>query len=150
MRLIIVFALLLLPAGFALAANGDLMVNGNLTVGTENQPSRAEINGAVIVNGNIGINTPEPQSKLDVNGGIRIDPKTTWTSAAYDYHYSAPPANKTFDLGYHSFCALGYLQHDGGNGGWCNVFFAADSNTWKIEIGKWGNGGIACRANCLN
>jgi hypothetical protein len=107
-------------------------------------------NNLTLDRGNIGIGTNAPQAKLDVNGGIRIDPATTWRSQVYSIPYNGADGTYTVDLGYHSFCAIGYVQHDGGNGGSCNVYYDAATKTWKLAYGKWANGGIGCSANCLN
>ena len=69
----VVLAVLCLVTGTSYAANGDLIVNGNLGVGTTTAPKeKAEINGNMIVNGNVGIGTTAPTKKLHVEGDAQI------------------------------------------------------------------------------
>jgi microcystin-dependent protein len=64
-------AVLLFNAGILYAANGDLIVNGNLGVGTSAPASKAEVNGNMVVDGNLGVGTSTPAQKLSVAGTIQ-------------------------------------------------------------------------------
>jgi len=85
-----VLGVLLLLSGILYAANGDLMVNGNLGVGVTGTPAgKAEVNGNMVVDGNLGVGTPTPAQKLSVagtiqstTGGIMYPDGTTQTTAA--------------------------------------------------------------------
>ena len=65
----------------------------------------------------------------------------------HGYEWNDAASSNLVDLGQHSFCAIGYIRHDGANGGWCNVYF--EGNSWKLDYGKWAKGGIQCMANCF-
>lgn len=69
--MIVVVAAIFLFTGILYAANGDLIVNGNLGVGTSTPTGKAEINGNMIVDGNVGIGTSSPGQPLTVNGVIQ-------------------------------------------------------------------------------
>lgn len=84
----VVLAVLFLCTGILYAGNGDLIVNGNLGVGTTTPQGKAEVNGNMtidgdttmkgntttngntIVNGNLGVGTATPGQKLSVVGTI--------------------------------------------------------------------------------
>jgi hypothetical protein len=102
-----------------------------------------------VVEGNVGIGTTSPEAKLDVAGGIHFFPETTYRSGNYGYSYNAPTASNSVDLGSHSFCALGGILHDGTNGGFCDVYYVGGGR-WRLDYGKWQNGGINCRVVCIN
>lgn len=77
------------------AANGDLIVNGNLSVGTNTPTAKAEIkgnmivdgntttNGSAVVNGSLGVGTETPQTKLDINGDVSFVINGTRVIAIY-------------------------------------------------------------------
>lgn len=68
---VVVLAVLYIASGTSYAANGDLIVNGNLGVGTTTAPKeKAEVNGNMIVSGNLGVGTTTPATKLEVNGTL--------------------------------------------------------------------------------
>lgn len=67
----VALAVTFLFTGLLYAANGDLIVNGNLGVGTSTPAGKAEINGSMIVDGNVGIGTSSPGQALTVNGVIQ-------------------------------------------------------------------------------
>jgi hypothetical protein len=51
-------------------SNGNLIVNGNLGVGTTSEPqNRAEIGGSMTVDGDVGIGTTAPTAKLHLSDG---------------------------------------------------------------------------------
>ncbi len=52
----VILAVLFLSAGILYAANGDLIVNGNLGVGTSTPASKAEVNGNLKVDGTVTSN----------------------------------------------------------------------------------------------
>jgi hypothetical protein len=92
--------------GIVYAGNGDLIVNGNLGVGTSTPGAKAEVNGSLkvdgtvtnngetvngsstvtnnlTVNGNVGIGTTSPQAKLHVNGDFSFEVSGTRVVAVY-------------------------------------------------------------------
>lgn len=144
----------LFMSGDLYAANGDLIVNGNLGVGTGTAmpAGKAEVNGNMIVDGNLGVGTTTPQTKLDVNGGVHFDPNTTWTSA----EYGGSMLGQTVNLGYHSFCALGsiYILHKDNTSEYsdvvkCVISYDKATNTWQLTITQYNNT-VTCQAICLN
>lgn len=64
---------MLFAANVASAANGDLIVNGNLGVGTNTPAAKAEVNGNMIVDGNLGVGTVAPSEKAEINGNLKVD-----------------------------------------------------------------------------
>ena len=72
LKVSVIFAMLFLITGIVYAANGDLIVNGNLGVGTSTPAEKAQINGNMIVDGNLGVGTTTPQEKADVNGNMAV------------------------------------------------------------------------------
>ncbi len=93
----VVFVMSFLITGILYAGNGDLIVNGNLGVGTSTPAAKAEVNGDMIVdgsstvkgntttngntttvgntivNGNLGVGTSTPAGKAEVNGNMIVD-----------------------------------------------------------------------------
>ncbi|TSC52662.1 MAG: hypothetical protein LiPW41_32 [Parcubacteria group bacterium LiPW_41] len=84
-----------------------------------------------------------------VAGKIVFSPSGVIRTTEVGSAYNGPAQNQVQDLGEHSFCALGKMLHDGSNGGYCDVYYNAGDGRWKMSWGKWGSGGIACRANCF-
>lgn len=64
---------MIFAANVASAANGDLIVNGNLGVGTNTPAAKAEVNGNMIVDGNLGVGTSAPSEKAEINGNLKVD-----------------------------------------------------------------------------
>lgn len=65
----------------AYAANGDLMVDGNLTVGKPPEPNdpapvpppvKAEIYGGMVVDGNLGVGIEAPTEKAEIGGNLKV------------------------------------------------------------------------------
>ena len=92
MMTVVVSAVLLFSiTGSLFAADGDLIVNGNLGVGTSTPQGKAEVNGNMIVdgdtttkgnattngntivNGNLGVGTATPTEKAEVNGNLKVN-----------------------------------------------------------------------------
>jgi len=69
----VVMAAAFFTAGILHAANGDLVVNGNLGVGTPTPAAKAEINGNMIVDGNLGVGTTTPSAKAEINGNVKVN-----------------------------------------------------------------------------
>jgi hypothetical protein len=69
----VVVAVLFLVIGNGYAANGDLIVNGNLGVGTTTPQGKVEVNGNMIVDGNLGVGTTTPSEKAEVNGNLKVN-----------------------------------------------------------------------------
>jgi len=69
----VVMAAVFFTTGILHAANGDLIVNGNLGVGTPTPAGKAEINGNMIVDGKLGVGTPTPTEKAEINGNLVVN-----------------------------------------------------------------------------
>ncbi len=63
----------LFMSGNLYAANGDLIVNGNLGVGTTTPAGKAEINGNMIVGGNVKAGTATVTDKAEVTGNMIVN-----------------------------------------------------------------------------
>jgi hypothetical protein len=121
--------------------------------------------GDVFVEGKLGVGTVDPSERLDVDGYVKgqsglcigEDCRNSWVNSnsfsiwrSGEYGYSWTPQgsfSNSANLGAHTFCALGQVTSDGSNGGWCNIY--KSGSAWTINYGKWGNGGITCRAICF-
>lgn len=73
----LIIGIFFISTGNLYAANGDLIVNGNLGVGTATPAGKAEVNGNMIVDGNLGVGTTAPTGKAEINGTAVIDGDTT-------------------------------------------------------------------------
>jgi len=73
----VVTSALFLVTGILYAADGDLIVNGNLGVGTSTPAAKAEVNGNMVVDGNLGVGTKTPSEKAEVNGNLKVSGTVT-------------------------------------------------------------------------
>jgi len=69
LSIMILSIVLLCHTGYIFAANGDLIVNGNLGVGTASPESKAEINGNMKVDGNMTVQGNLVTSSTSTLGG---------------------------------------------------------------------------------
>ncbi|KUG22534.1 phage tail fiber [hydrocarbon metagenome] len=149
------------------AADGDLIVNGKVGIGTGTTPpaQKLDVKGNAVVSGNVGIGTTTPAQKLSVagtiestSGGIKFPDGTTQTTAASSIvtytgtatagsnSVSCPAGKKAISGGCNSVCAplqSAYLSGD------TQVCVAASWVTGNGNCVGAGQTNITAYVNCL-
>lgn len=149
-----------------------------------NEGQLASVSGAMIQDGTIGVadvNTAEVQKRvasscpagqsiraIAADGTVTCQVDSTalewWSSDFYQIGWDGSnldpedyPKLDNLAGAPLAFCAIGRLQHDGVNGGTCEVHWehtGYDQNGqklgyWELSLSKWAGGGIGCSAICI-
>lgn len=119
--------------------SGVLARHGSVVVGATTSPKNLVINGSLKVDGKFSFS----QKKVFRSDQFKFEPGGNQDEMK-EYIIKDSSGNTNF-----SFCALGSRWIDAGANSSCTVFYDVENRHWKMRLEKWGNSGVACRANCF-